>query len=116
MLYFEIIAVNTGIMADKDKILKSLYSAVEEVNDILPEEQELSNSPETALYGQESKLDSVNLVQFIVTAEQKIEDDFGVSITLASEKAFSMKNSPFRSIGTLADFAEAALDSATSDA
>jgi acyl carrier protein len=36
--------------------------------------------------------------------EQNIEDEFDVSITIADEKAMSQKRSPFRTIGTLADY------------
>jgi hypothetical protein len=37
--------------------------------------------------------------------EQAIQDQYGIAVTLADEKALSQKNSPFKTIGTLADYA-----------
>jgi D-alanine--poly(phosphoribitol) ligase subunit 2 len=58
----------------------------------------------THLYGQKSTIDSIGLVSIIVTTEQRLADELGVSITLADEKAMSQKNSPFLTIGTLARY------------
>lgn len=62
-------------------------------------------SRETLLFGESGLLDSVGLVSLIVAIEQEIENDLNVSIVLADERAMSQKNSPFRSIGALADYA-----------
>lgn len=62
-------------------------------------------SRDTLLFGESGLLDSVGLVSLIVAIEQEIENDLGVSIVLADERAMSQKNSPFRSIGALADYA-----------
>ena len=59
---------------------------------------------DTTIYGNDSRLDSLGLVNLLVTIEQNIEDEFDVSITIADEKAMSQKRSPFRTIGTLADY------------
>ena len=45
-----------------------------------------------------------SLVSLIVTIEREVEDAFGVALTLADERALSMKASPFRSIQSLADY------------
>jgi acyl carrier protein len=62
-------------------------------------------SRDTLLFGDAGLLDSVGLVSLIVAIEQEIENDLGVSIVLADERAMSQKHSPFRSIGALADYA-----------
>ena len=87
-----------------DKILQSIYYAVDDINLQVGPEMQLEKKTSTILFGQSSKLDSFGLVTLIVAIEQKIEDDFGKTITLADEKAFSQKNSPFRSIESLADY------------
>jgi hypothetical protein len=46
----------------------------------------------------------MRLVSLIVAIEREIEDTFGVAVTLADERALSMKASPFRSIQSLADY------------
>ncbi len=59
---------------------------------------------ETRLIGQNAILDSLGLVSLIVEVEQHVADDLGVTLILADERAMSQKRSPFRSIGSLADY------------
>ena len=93
-------------MGNKDKILEAVYDAIREVNEQVDEEQQLELSSETILVGDGSNLDSIGLVSLIVTAEQNIEDMFGLSLTLADEKALSQEQSPFRTVGSLVDYVE----------
>ena len=83
-----------------------LYLAIEEINETLDEGEQLSKSPETVLFGDGALLDSVGLVNFIVTAERIAQVVSGKAITLASEKAFSRRQSPFRTVGSLAKYIE----------
>jgi acyl carrier protein len=62
-------------------------------------------TPDTVLFGKNGILDSIGLVSLIVAVEQAIEDRYAVAVTLADEKAFSQKSSPFRSVLALADYA-----------
>jgi acyl carrier protein len=57
----------------------------------------------TVLVGTDAVLDSLGVVQLIVEVEQRVEEAHGVSVTLANDKAMSAKNSPFRTVGVLAD-------------
>jgi len=93
-------------MEIKEKILEAVYDAVREVNEQVDEEQQLELSNETIFVGDGSKLDSIGLVNLIVSVEQNIEDMFGLSLTLADEKALSQKKSPFRTVGSLVDYVE----------
>jgi acyl carrier protein len=65
---------------------------------------------ETPLFGREGVLDSLGLVALVVAVEQAIEDAYGVSVSLADERALSEGKSPFRTIGTLADYAGRLID------
>lgn len=89
---------------ERERILKIIFSAVEELNSQLNPERKLNKSPDTCLYGAGSQLDSLGLVTFIVVAEQKLENEFKITLTLADEKAMSQRNSPFRTIETLVDY------------
>ena len=44
-------------------------------------------------------------MSLVVALEQTVEDTYGVSVSLADERALSERHSPFRTIGTLADYA-----------
>jgi len=46
----------------------------------------------------------MRLVSLIVAIEREVEDTFGIALTLANERALSLKVSPFRSIQSLADY------------
>ena len=88
----------------KQKIQEIIFDAVEELNEQLEKENQLPKSTDTVLFGKEGMLDSLGLVTLLVAIEQRLEDEFDVSVTIADEKAMSMKRSPFYSIGTLSDY------------
>ena len=48
-------------------------------------------------------LDSMGLVTLVVGVEQAIEDELGVSVSLADARALSQRNSPYRTVGSLAN-------------
>jgi acyl carrier protein len=89
---------------ESENILTAIYRAADWINDELPPGRQLIKAPETPLLGTESVLDSIQLVSLIVAIEREVEDAFGVALTLADERALSMKASPFRSIESLADY------------
>ncbi len=60
---------------------------------------------DTALFGKGGLLDSLGLVTLVVAVEETIEDQYSVSISLADQRAVSQRHSPFRSIGSLAEYA-----------
>lgn len=83
-------------------MLPLIYEAIDELNETLDEPIETSDS--TQLFGSKSKLDSMGLVSLIVTVERLIEEKYGKTVTLASEKAFSRSSSPFRTVQTLSEY------------
>ncbi|MCL4267598.1 MAG: acyl carrier protein [Anaerolineae bacterium] len=99
-------------MTDIERTTEAVFQAIDELNDILPPERRLQKSPDTVLYGSGGRLDSLELVNLIVAAEQNIEDEFGVPITLADERAMSQRNSPFRTVATLVAYITALLKEA----
>ena len=91
-------------MTEQEKILEAVYRAVDWVNSELPPNHQIVKAPETRLYGPQALLDSLSLVNLIVATEREIEDAFGVSVLLASDRAMSQKRSPFLTIGSLASY------------
>jgi acyl carrier protein len=91
-------------MNNSENIIAAVYRGVDWINGELPPDRQLIKAPETRLVGSESVLDSMHLVSLIVAIEREVEDAFGVAVTLADERALSMKTSPFRSIRSLADY------------
>ena len=97
-------------MTARNKILEGIYVAIDEVNEQLPEGQNLEKSLETVLLGSSGKLESINLVNLLVAIEENIEETFGIPISITDERAVSEKNSPFRTVETLCNFVLNLLD------
>lgn len=92
-------------MMKKERVIQAIFRAVDELNQQLPKKQRLGKSVDTFLFGDSGVLDSLGLVNLIVTIEQIIEEEFGVAVTLSDEKVLSQKdNSPFETIERLADY------------
>ena len=97
-------------MPKNQEITKLIFNAVDEINNQLPKDQQLAKSTKTVLFGENGGLDSLGLVNLLVAIEQNIEDEFDVNVTIADEKAMSQKQSPFRTIGTLADYLDVVVE------
>ncbi len=80
-------------------VLESLNEVFAQIGATPPD----SIGEETVLVGTDAVLDSLGVVQLIVEVEQRVESAHGVSVTLANDKAMSARNSPFRTVGVLAD-------------
>jgi acyl carrier protein len=91
-------------VVETQKIIETIFDVLEVLNPQLPSEQRLEKSVDTLLFGKHGRLDSLGLVNLIVAIEEEIEEQFGILITLADEKAMSQKKSPFRTIESLADY------------
>ncbi len=86
------------------KIVEIIHSAVADLNDELEYDTLDDCNNDTVLYGGEDGIDSLSLVRLVTVVEAEINDAFDCDILLASEKAMSMRNSPFRTVGALAEF------------
>ena len=72
-------------------------------------DDQISKTEDTVILGHDSMIDSLGLVNLIVSLEQSVNDEMDVEITLADERAMMMESSPFRTVKTLADFIETLL-------
>jgi D-alanine--poly(phosphoribitol) ligase subunit 2 len=93
-------------MTATQQVIDAVNSAVDDLNEVLEPEEQLTRSADVSLIGQYARLDSLGLVNLIVLVEEKIQQQFGVGITLVDERAMSQSKSPFRTLGTLAEFVQ----------
>lgn len=70
---------------------------------------EIPAADDTVLLGRGGAVDSMGLVRFVLLVERQLQDDFGAAVSLTDEKAMSQRNSPFRTIRTLAEYASGCL-------
>lgn len=83
------------------EMIVRLLGELEDDTDIdIPERVDL----DTPLFGTKGILDSLALVNLIVALEQALEEEHDVIVSLADERALSQRQSPYRTIGTLADY------------
>ncbi len=86
--------------------LQLIFDTIDEMNLDLELSEKIEKKEDTVIFGIESALDSIGLVNFITIIEQKIEEETGRFITIADERAMSMKDSPFKTVGTLKEYIE----------
>ncbi|ASM40710.1 hypothetical protein CSPB12327_05565 [Campylobacter sp. RM12327] len=82
-----------------DIVIKCLDETVQNYTDLT-----LKVDENTQIFGENGALDSLGLVALISAIESEISDKFDINITLANEKAMSMKNSPFLNVKSLSKF------------
>jgi D-alanine--poly(phosphoribitol) ligase subunit 2 len=88
----------------RDKLREVVLTTLQEIHERSNRTQTLTANEETVLFGIGGILDSLGLVNLIVGIEQRLEDELGVTLILADERAMAQKNSPFRTVGSLLDY------------
>ena len=89
----------------EERILRTIFEVVDEINKMLPEERRLQKLPDTFLAGDSGNLDSLGLINFIVELESRLQKDFGLTINLI--ELLEMSEEPMKSIDRLAKFIKA---------
>ena len=82
---------------DKQETLGIIYKVVDD------SEWPLEKKEDSVIFGKNATLDSLGVVSFIIDVEMAL-GAIGKPMLLANEKAMSRYTSPFRTIGTLADY------------
>lgn len=90
-------------MFDRDTAVKVVSASLREILTQNEASIPADLGEATVLVGADAVLDSLGVVALIVDIEERLETEHDTSITLASDKAMSQRNSPFRTVGVLAD-------------
>lgn len=88
----------------REEVREMVYKVVQELNGDREDNSKFHLSEDTVLFGQDSNLDSLGLVNLIVGVEQTLLEEKGLELILANEKAMSQRRSPFRTVGSLVDY------------
>ena len=96
----------------RDQIFKIIESVVAEINEELDYDSLRNVTEETTLFGGDEGVDSLSLVFIVTNVERGIYEQLDRSISLTNEKAMSMRNSPYRNVGALLDYAMQCLEDA----
>jgi len=68
--------------------------------------QEIAVDEHTPLFGRGSVLDSMTVVSLIIETEQQVNDKCNTEIIIADDRAMAQQRSPFRTLGSLAEYVE----------
>ena len=91
-------------MTTLDRVMKTILLTIDEFNEQLAEEERIPKAADTVLFGKSGCLGSVGLLNLIVEAEESVEAEFGIPITLADERAMAQESNPFETIASLVDY------------
>ncbi|MBQ6567538.1 MAG: hypothetical protein IJR93_13950 [Treponema sp.] len=94
----------------KEKIKTLVIESLNELKEMNGLDFELTD--ETILLGEDSVMDSFDFVSFVSTLEEKIADETGKTVSVVSEKAFSKKYSPFKTVDRITDYIMELMDGA----
>ena len=85
-----------------EQIESIIKAVVSEMNEDREAKFDINDNP--TFIGSSSVFDSMDLVTMLSEVEEKLSDELNLDITIASEKAFSRKASPFYNIKSLSSF------------
>lgn len=91
----------------KEDLVRVIVQHLQELGEEQQLEMPSALDADTPLFGQNGLLDSMSLVSLVVGLERGIEEKFGVTVSLADARAMSQRHSPFRTVGTMAEYAAA---------
>jgi acyl carrier protein len=91
-------------MPTKDEVLTIIYTAMESLNEELPDGEKIPLAPDTKLFGADATIDSLSLVSVIVDVESAASEALGFPVVLTDDRAISEEVSPFTDPGALSDY------------
>lgn len=87
-----------------DGVFAVICESISDLNLQLPPEQRIEKSSSTVLFGAGGKLDSLGLANFIVIAEEKLEERYGFHVNLTADDPFSPTTGHFRTLHSLTTY------------
>jgi acyl carrier protein len=85
-------------MTERAEIVSLIENTIRETN------SDVTVDESTSLIGEGGILDSQGLLQLLLVLEEHAETQLHTTFDWTSDAAFSSKNSPLRTVGTLVDF------------
>lgn len=86
------------------KILQLINETIDGVNQQLAPSLRLAKSEGTVLMGDQGVLDSLGLINFLVTLEETCAERLGRSVKLLDEKLLADPSGPLHTVGSLAEY------------
>ena len=81
-----------------------IYEVIENHNNLNPKDLHLKKSSETTLAGNDGRLDSLGLINFLVEVESNLQKDLKNDISIIDEALLVNADGPYKNIKTLIEF------------
>lgn len=91
-------------MAKVAELLDLVFAAAAQVNEVLPPTQRLALAPDTVLMGRGAKLDSLHLINLLVSLSSLIEDKTGTRLSLLEDERLFDEHGPLGSMQAMAEY------------
>jgi acyl carrier protein len=88
----------------KEKVEFVIYKVIDEINLQLIDSEKIEKLKTTVLFGDDAKLDSLGLINFIVQLELQIDTDFGKHISIIGENTMDQDQMPFETVASLIEY------------
>lgn len=96
---------------NREQINQIVFKSINKFQLEYDQKIDISEGEKTKLFGGNGQLDSLGLVSLVVNIEEDIEQELGITLVLADERALSRRTSPFSRIGNLIDYIDELISS-----
>jgi len=90
--------------ATNKEVLAVIYECIDEVNRMLPTNSKLTKTVETVLAGDGGILDSLSLINLLVSLEEALKLKFSIECFLLDESLLIDPNGPYQSVSHLSEW------------
>jgi len=98
-----------------EDIERLIYSCVDEINNNLPIDRQLSKTPQAILLGEGGVLDSLSLITLLVSVEEALKMHKGVSCFVLDEEQMTNPDGHYHTIRRLSEWIVAKLGNSSSN-
>lgn len=95
-------------MQTSDQVIAIIYEAIDEANEVRPKRDWIRKETTEQLVGGTAALDSLSLLNLVMSVEERANAKFGSSLDLAAVLALPPETSPLRSVAAFADYIQEA--------
>jgi hypothetical protein len=86
------------------EIAKLIHQTIDEINEQTPPEGRVGKTPQTIIVGPGSTLDSLGIINFLVTLEAKVAESTGRTVNLLNDDTLSDPQGPLRTVELIERF------------
>jgi len=86
------------------EVLEIIYGCIDELNRMLPSDAKLTKTTDTILVGDSGVIDSLSLINLLVSLEEALRSKLDLQCFLLDENLLVDPEGPYRSIGQLSEW------------